>query len=89
MDAVILERLIEGGVMASLYGGLFCGLLVLVGVFKCRRGAVVSVMRGCQWVVLGAMGCVVLYAAGFDALGLGALVGGFFWGWSTLETQPG
>jgi len=46
-------------------------------------------MRGCQWVVLGAMGCVVLYAAGFDALGLGALVGGFFWGWSTLETQPG
>ena len=83
MSSETLNSLATGLIVSIVFGGLFCIIIVCVAAWRRRKGVSVSMMRGSAKVAICVIPSFLLYAAGYEAFGAGAIVIGFFWGlWS-------
>lgn len=70
----LLNGAVEGVIVAIFFGGLFVLILTLIARFRRDQGRSVSMQPIWSRMAIGAVACVVLQAAGFQAYGIAALV---------------
>ena len=76
------------GLLASIsLGGLAIVLFGLMAWYRRSRGKPVQMKPACFRVLLGCIACVAIYGAGYDGVGVGALVAGIFAGYLSLTNK--
>ena len=84
MNSDVLNGLVAGIIAVIFYGGLSVAILGSIGWYRRRQGKPAPMRSVLVPIAIGAVGCVVLHAAGFQTFGLGVLavaVMAGYWAW--------